>query len=88
MTIILRLISLRSRLTASEDVYKRQSLTSKVAVLVLDFLRYNPVPFKLVTVTFLPRKNLESMPVSLLTDVYKRQLVYNGSSKYVIRRSL
>ena len=30
-------------------------------------LRYNPVPFKLVTVTFLPRKNLESMPVSLLT---------------------
>ena len=45
----------------------RISLTSKVAVLVLDFLRYNPVPFKLVTVTFLPRKNLESMPVSLLT---------------------
>ena len=45
----------------------RISLTFRVAVLVLDFLRYNPVPFKLVTVTFLPRKNLESMPVSLLT---------------------
>ena len=45
----------------------RISLTSKVAVLVLDFLRYNLVPFKLVTVTFLPRKNLELMPVSLLT---------------------
>ena len=28
------------------------SLTSKVVVLVLDFLKYNPVPFKLVTVTF------------------------------------
>ena len=45
----------------------RISLTSKVAVLVLDFLRYNLVLFKLGTVTFLPRKNLESMPVSLLT---------------------
>ena len=45
----------------------RISLTSKVAVLVLDFLRYNPVPFKLVTVTFLPRKNRELMLVSLLT---------------------
>ena len=45
----------------------RISLTFRVAVLVLDFLRYNPVPFKLVTVTFLLRKNLESMPVSLLT---------------------
>ena len=43
------------------------SLTFRGAVLVLDFLKYNPVPFKLVTVTFLPRKNLESMPVSLLT---------------------
>ena len=36
-------------------------------VLVLDFLKYNPVPFKLVTVTFLPRKNRELMLVSLLT---------------------
>ena len=45
----------------------RISLTFRVAVLVLDFLKYNPVPFKLGTVTFLPRKNLESMPVSLLT---------------------
>ena len=43
------------------------SLTFREAVLVLDFLKYNPVPFKLVTVTFLPRKNRELMLVSLLT---------------------
>ena len=59
--------ALQPLVEAAADGFAEKNPDNIVNVQVLDFLKYNPVPFKLVTVTFLPRKNRELMLVSLLT---------------------